>query len=76
MASRSCEPRRIAVLGSPGSGKTTFALRRTIVTGLPLIHLDDLYWHPGWTRTPDDQWPESVARRCAKEAWIIDGTTS
>jgi len=71
----SCELdiRRVAVLGSPGSGKTAFAHRLAAATGLPLFHLDDFYWHPGWTRTPGDLWQDTVIRLCAGDRWIIDG---
>ena len=36
--------RRILMVGCPGSGKTTFALRLAEKTGLPLFHLDSVYW--------------------------------
>ncbi|WP_371500517.1 hypothetical protein OG871_28240 [Kitasatospora sp. NBC_00374] len=63
---------RVAVLGSPGSGKSAFchALARS---GIPLFHLDDLYWGPGWQRTPDDEWRRTVTRLAADERWIVDG---
>ena len=35
---------RILIVGCPGSGKTTFALRLAEKTGLPLFHLDSVYW--------------------------------
>ena len=43
---------------------------------VPVVHLDRLYWGPGWTPTPDDAW-EAVNREvAAAEAWIIDGNYS
>ncbi len=32
------------IIGSPGSGKSTFARALQQATGLPLIYLDQLYW--------------------------------
>ncbi|SDF98674.1 hypothetical protein SAMN05421505_10114 [Sinosporangium album] len=66
-------PRRIAVLGSPGSGKSTFCHTLAALTGLPLIHLDDVYWGPQWRRTPDAEWANVVERLAAAPHWIIDG---
>jgi hypothetical protein len=40
--------RRIIVVGSQGSGKTSFALKLGRKLGLPVVHLDVLYGRPGW----------------------------
>jgi len=61
------------VIGSGGSGKTTFARRLAAGTGLPLTHLDQLYWRPGWQPTPDPEWREVVRRLISGDAWILDG---
>src|SRR5205823_13278780 len=65
--------KRVLVIGSGGSGKTTFAQRLAQRTGLPLIHLDSLYWHPGWEPTLEDEWREKVRGLVRNDAWIIDG---
>jgi len=64
---------RVLVIGSGGTGKTTLARRLARRTGLPLIHLDLLYWRPGWQPTPREDWREVVQRLVAGEKWIIDG---
>ncbi len=64
---------KILVIGSGGSGKTTFARRLAARTGLPLIHLDALYWRPGWDPTPPAQWQARVEELLRREAWIMDG---
>ena len=46
------------VVGPGGAGKSTFARRLGERTGLPVIHLDEHYWRPGWEPTPDDEWRE------------------
>jgi adenylate kinase family enzyme len=65
--------RRVLVIGSGGSGKTTFARRLAERTGLPLIHLDALYWRPGWDPTPAEEWRAKVAELLRAERWIMDG---
>ena len=63
----------MAVIGSPGSGKSTFARRLGAHTGLPVIHLDEHFWRPGWEPTPDDEWHDVVTGLAAGDEWIIDG---
>jgi adenylate kinase family enzyme len=64
---------RIAVIGCAGSGKSTFARRLGERLGMPVTHLDTLFWRPGWTETPKDEWQETVSRLVAEERWLIDG---
>lgn len=65
---------RVLVLGSGASGKTTFSLKLSEKTGLPLYHLDSLYWSPGWKATEEKAWREKVADLVQKDRWIIDGS--
>lgn len=64
---------RIAVIGSPGSGKSYLATRLAELTALPLYRLDDLYWRPEWTRTPQTEWETVVNDLVREDRWIIDG---
>ncbi|MEE1782942.1 hypothetical protein PUR71_08435 [Streptomyces sp. SP17BM10] len=64
---------RILVLGSPGSGKTTLATRLAGATGLPLHHLDDLYWAADWSRPDPRAWERTQRRLVAGPRWIIEG---
>jgi len=65
--------RRVLVIGSGGAGKSTFAVALGRRAGLPVIHLDALYWRPGWVEAPPDEWRATVARAIAGEAWVMDG---
>jgi adenylate kinase family enzyme len=61
------------VIGSGGSGKTTVAKEIARRTGLPLIHLDQLFWRPGWDPTPDAEWDRTIAELIAQDTWVMDG---
>lgn len=65
--------RRILVVGCPGAGKTTFAVRLASALGLPVHHLDDLYFTAGWTPRPQGEWHATLDTLCATPEWIIDG---
>jgi adenylate kinase family enzyme len=64
---------RVLVIGSPGAGKSTLAAELARRTGLPLIHLDQEHWRPGWVEPPKDEWRRKVAELVARDRWIIDG---
>jgi len=64
-------------MGCGGSGKSTFARVLAQRTGLPLIHLDQEYWQPGWVeRYSEDGWSDRVSELASGERWVIDGNYS
>lgn len=65
--------RRVLILGSPGSGKSTLARELGALTGLPVIHLDCVYWSAGWTEPDPDLFRTEVAALADGPRWIIDG---
>jgi adenylate kinase family enzyme len=67
---------RIIVIGCQGSGKTHLALKLGQKLGLPVIHLDVLYWLPGWKPSDKTSFRTRVADAIAGEAWVIDGSFS
>ena len=66
--------RRVVVCGNSGGGKTTLAIEMSRRLGLPVIHLDQHFWRPGWVPTPGDEWREVHRGLVAGDAWIIDGS--
>lgn len=68
--------RRIAVVGCGGAGKTTLANALGDRLAMPVIHLDEHYWQPGWVSTPDEQWREKQRELLSADRWIIDGNYS
>lgn len=68
--------KRVAIIGSGGAGKSVFARELARITGLPVIHLDVLFWRPGWEPTPPDEWRVREAEIIAGDRWILDGNYS
>lgn len=64
---------RVLVIGCPGSGKSTFARALSCSTGLPLIHLDMLYWRPDRTTVERAEFLSRLSEAMSQPAWIIDG---
>lgn len=65
--------KRVIIIGCPGSGKSTFARELADRTGLPLFHLDMLYWNADKTTVPKDVFRARLKEILAKDEWIIDG---
>jgi adenylate kinase family enzyme len=65
--------RHVAILGSAGAGKSWLARELAVALELPVVHLDRLYWKPGWVPTPDHEWKAIQRREVERESWIADG---
>ncbi|MDR2096312.1 MAG: hypothetical protein LBP76_12475 [Treponema sp.] len=65
--------KRIMIIGSCGSGKTTLAIQLSNILKLPIIHLDKEYWKPGWVETSKEEWENKQNKLVLDENWIIDG---
>lgn len=65
--------RKIMIIGSGGSGKSTLSRQLSGITGLPIIHLDKEFWQPCWVATPRDEWIKKQTWFVSGEQWIIDG---
>ena len=68
--------RRVAVVGTSCSGKTTFAAALAAGLQVPHIELDALHWRPGWVPAPRDEFRAAVAAATSAERWVSDGNYS
>lgn len=68
--------KRILIVGCPGSGKSTLARELSSRTGLPIVHLDKLYWRDNWTHIPKDEFDALLRTELEQDSWIIDGNFS
>jgi adenylate kinase family enzyme len=64
---------RVAILGSGGAGKSALAAALAERTGLPVVHLDVVYWKPEWTAPPPEEFAAALDAAVAEERWILDG---
>jgi len=64
---------RILVMGSSGSGKSTFAQRLSAITGIPMVSLDALCWKPGWIESDAAEFRTRVTEATRQPRWIMDG---
>ena len=65
--------KRIIVIGCPGSGKSTFSKKLNKLTGIPLYHLDMLYWNEDKTKVPREVFLKAMDDIINRDSWIIDG---
>jgi adenylate kinase family enzyme len=65
--------KRIAVVGTSGSGKTTVAKRVSDILGIPHVELDSLYWLPGWEEAPEEEFKQLVLEATRGESWVVCG---
>jgi len=64
---------RILIIGCGGAGKSTLARQLGEKLNLPVVHLDKLFWHPGWVESTKEEIDEKIMAEMAKPQWIMDG---
>ena len=67
---------RIIILGCTGSGKSAFAKQLHECTGLPLYHLDNIWWKKDRTHISRQEFDRKLETILKGEKWIIDGDYS
>ena len=65
--------KRILVIGCPGAGKTYFAKKLSEINGLPVIHMDNLYWNKDKQSISYKELEAKLLPYLKEENWIIDG---
>ena len=64
---------RIMIIGCGGSGKSTLARQLGEKTGLPVVHLDKLFWRPGWVNLTREEFDVVHNAAIEEKKWILDG---
>ena len=65
--------KKVIVIGCPGSGKSTVSRALHNKTGIPLYHLDMMYWNADKTTVENSVFLERLSAVLEKDEWIIDG---
>ena len=65
--------RKVMVIGCPGAGKSTFSRVLRDKTGLPLFHLDLLFWNADKTNVSREEFDQKLSDILKQDKWIIDG---
>jgi len=68
--------KKVLVIGCPGSGKSTLSRALHQKTGLPLYHLDQLFWNADKTTVDKEVFMERLRQVLQQEEWILDGNYS
>ncbi|HUH98974.1 MAG TPA: hypothetical protein VLZ89_16555 [Anaerolineales bacterium] len=65
--------KRLVVVGSTSSGKSTLARRLADEFALDFIELDALHWEPNWHEAPAEVFRARVDAATRAERWVVAG---
>ncbi|MEN3271526.1 MAG: hypothetical protein V7636_287 [Actinomycetota bacterium] len=65
--------RRVVVIGNTGSGKSTLGAALATTLGVPFTDSDDLFWLPGWTERPNDDFRSALDDATSGDGWVLVG---
>ena len=68
--------RRVVVIGTSCSGKTTFASRLSRILGTKHIEMDTLNWLPEWEERGTPELRELTRQEISSQEWVLDGNYS
>ncbi|HYK97788.1 MAG TPA: hypothetical protein VEU77_05290 [Candidatus Acidoferrales bacterium] len=66
-------PHRVSIVGSTGTGKTTFARDLASIIGAVHIELDALAWGPKWKLADAEVLRARVRDALTADSWVVDG---
>ncbi len=65
--------RRVWVMGTSGSGKSSLAREIAGRLGVEHVELDGIYHQAGWVALPREEFRERVEQIVAGDEWVVDG---
>jgi len=67
------QPKKFALIGLPGSGKSTFASTLGRILGIPVHHLDRHMFEPDGNKKDKQAFLEIQQAMLSEEAWVVEG---
>jgi adenylate kinase family enzyme len=64
---------RINIIGTAGSGKSTFSKQIAEKLKIPYIELEALAWKSNWTEVTDEELFSKLERHLSSDDWVLDG---
>ncbi|MCC7393272.1 MAG: topology modulation protein [Sphingomonadaceae bacterium] len=64
---------RLLIIGPCGAGKSTLARILGARLALPIYHIDQLNWQPGWVEAGRDALRTKLEDIVVSDRWLIDG---
>ncbi len=64
---------RVMIVGGSGTGKSWLATRLSALSGVPVYHMDQLSWMPGFIHRSTEELDAITREIHAQDQWIIDG---
>lgn len=64
---------KINVVGTSGSGKSTFARALAKALDHPYIEMDAIFWGPNWYEPSDEVFFKDLQQALDQENWVLDG---
>ncbi|MBQ5783054.1 MAG: AAA family ATPase, partial [Oscillospiraceae bacterium] len=65
--------KKILIIGSPGSGKSTLSVKLSQKMNIPCVHLDKLWWKEDWVHVSREEFDVLLQTELEKDSWIMDG---
>ena len=72
-ATRIHSKRRVNIVGTSGSGKSTFGRALAEALDVRYLQMDQLYWKPNWEEPAPDEFAEIVSEALEADEWVLDG---
>jgi adenylate kinase family enzyme len=68
--------KKINIIGTCGSGKSTFSQLLANKINADYIEMDLLFWQPNWQQSNNEQFFKKLNNAVAKDSWVLDGNYS
>ena len=65
--------KKINVVGTSVSGKSTFSRMLATRLGYPYLEMDTMFWKPNWQESTDEEFFAKLNSALSQERWVLDG---